>query len=59
MNISAALKHLPSDIADQVKLVFVTTDPARDTPAKLRRWLGIFDKRFVGLGGAETAIEAV
>src|SRR6266550_8720606 len=27
-NIGAALKRLPPDIADQVKLVFVTTDPA-------------------------------
>lgn len=42
-NIGAALKNLPADIADQVKLVFVTTDPARDTPAKLRRWLDMFE----------------
>jgi hypothetical protein len=31
-NIGVALKKLPPRIADQVKLVFVTTDPARDTP---------------------------
>ena len=50
-NIGVALKRLPAAIADQVKLVFVTTDPARDTPAELRRWLDNFDKRFVGLTG--------
>jgi protein SCO1 len=56
-NIGVALKKLPAGMADQVKLVFVTTDPARDTPAHLRRWLDNFDKRFVGLTGTEAAIE--
>jgi Uncharacterized protein SCO1/SenC/PrrC, involved in biogenesis of respiratory and photosynthetic systems len=32
-NIGSALKKLPADVADRVKLVFVTTDPARDTGA--------------------------
>lgn len=58
-NIGVALKKLPADIADQVKLVFVTTDPARDTPVVLRRWLDNFDKRFVGLTGSDAALEAV
>ena len=58
-NIGAALKKLPSGIADQVKLVFVTTDPARDTPVQLRRWLDNFDKHFVGLTGTQAALEAV
>ena len=58
-NLGAALKKLPAGIADQVKLVFVTTDPARDTPAVLRRWLDLFDRRFIGLTGSERAIEAV
>ena len=57
-NIGVALKKLASGIADQVKLVFVTTDPARDTPAELRRWLDNFDKHFVGLTGTEAAVEA-
>ena len=42
-----------------MKLVFVTTDPARDTPQVLRRWLDLFDRRFIGLTGNEAAIEAV
>jgi protein SCO1/2 len=58
-NIGEALKKLPAGIADQVKLVFVTTDPARDVPAVLRRWLDQFDHRFIGLTGTEAAIEAV
>jgi protein SCO1/2 len=57
-SIGAALKRVPSDIADRVKLVFVTTDPTRDTPVVLRRWLDNFDRRFVGLTGTEAALEA-
>ena len=58
-NLGLALKKLPADVANQVNLVFVTTDPARDTPAVLRRWLDNFDKRFVGLTGSDAALEAV
>jgi protein SCO1 len=57
-NIALGLKTLPSGLGDQVKLVFVTTDPARDTPKQLRSWLDRFDRRFVGLTGSEAAIEA-
>jgi protein SCO1 len=57
-NIGTALKKLPSDIAGQVKLVFITTDPARDTRVELRRWLDNFDKRFVGLTGTPAALDA-
>jgi protein SCO1 len=57
-NLGAALKKLPHGIAGQVKLVFVTTDPARDKPMGLRRWLDNFDRRFVGLTGAPAALDA-
>jgi protein SCO1 len=39
-------------------VVFVTTDPARDTPAKLRSWLDSFDTDFVGLTGTPDEIAA-
>jgi protein SCO1/2 len=58
-NLSAALKKLPPGIGDKVKLVFVTTDPARDTPEVLRRWLDGFDRRFIGLTGTEQAVATV
>jgi protein SCO1/2 len=57
-NIAKALKKMPPRFRDQVKLVFVTTDPARDTPKVLRSWLDVFDERFTGLTGSEAAIEA-
>ena len=58
-NLSAALKKLPAGMAGEVKLVFVTTDPARDSPAVLRRWLDLFDRHFIGLTGTGRAIDAV
>src|SRR5690349_22498817 len=48
-NIGAALKKMPPNVADQVKLVFVTTDPARDGGGALRSCLHHFDNRFIGL----------
>ncbi len=58
VNIATTLKKMPAGLRDRVKLVFVTTDPARDTPKVLRSWLDLFDKRFIGLTGSEAAIEA-
>src|SRR5215470_53684 len=34
-NIAFALKQLPSNVAEQIKVVFVTTDPRRDSPKVL------------------------
>ena len=56
--IARSLKTLPVATAEQFKVVFVTTDPERDTPTVLRAWLDHFDKRFVGLTGSEAAIAA-
>lgn len=58
-NIATALKKMPKGLRDRVKLVFVTTDPAHDTPKVLRSWLDRFDERFIGLTGSEAAIEMV
>jgi protein SCO1 len=57
-NIAAALEKVPTGLAEQIKVVFVTTDPARDSAKVLRSWLDNFDERFVGLTGSQAAIEA-
>ncbi|HEX5438063.1 MAG TPA: SCO family protein [Gemmatimonadaceae bacterium] len=49
-NIAAVLKEHP-DLRDHIKVVFVTTDPARDSLPQLRAWLDNFDSTFVGLRG--------
>ena len=58
-NISAVLKKLPPDVANRIKVVFVTTDPERDTPERLREWLGAFDPKFIGLLGTLDEVNAV
>lgn len=50
-NIAAVLKQMPHEERSQIVTVFVTTDPERDTPERLREWLGAFDPSFVGLTG--------
>ena len=57
-NIAMALKQMPASGAEQIKVVFITTDPGRDNRKVLRSWLDHFDKRFIGLTGSEAAIEA-
>jgi len=57
-NIAAALHKLPDAVARQVMVVFVTTDPERDTPAQLRAWLDHFDPRFIGLTGTQAAVDS-
>ena len=56
--IGEALRKLPPAVADQFKVVFVTTDPARDTPHVLRMYLDRFNKGFIGLTGSPQAIDA-
>jgi len=45
--------------ADKVQVLFVTVDPARDTPQILSQYVPAFDKRFLGLYGDEAATAKV
>jgi protein SCO1/2 len=55
-NIASAMTRLSSAQRDQVDVVVVTTDPARDDAATLRAWLDRFDPTFIGLTGDPAAI---
>jgi protein SCO1/2 len=57
-NIAVAKKQLPKAEQDKLAVVFVTTDPARDTPAELGKWLKGIDTTFVGLTGDFATIQA-
>lgn len=60
--IGAAMRLLDkSDPALSAKVVpvFVTVDPARDTPSVLRQFVSAFYPRFVGLTGSADAVAAV
>jgi protein SCO1/2 len=57
-DISAALRATPADLRDEVEVVFVTTDPDRDTPQILREWLDKFSRDYVGLLGSQAEVDA-
>ncbi|HUF29784.1 MAG TPA: SCO family protein, partial [Gemmatimonadaceae bacterium] len=57
-NIAAAMRTFSWARRDSIRVVFVTTDPERDTPDRLRSWLGSIDSSFVGLRGTQAAIDS-
>ena len=56
-NLAWAIHNLPPGQRNAVRVVFVSTDPERDTPERLRSWLGQFDSSFVAVTGTATALE--
>lgn len=54
---AAALDRLGSDAA-RVQVLFVTLDPARDTPQKLKAYVQWFNPGFLGLYGDQAATDA-
>ncbi len=55
--IASALVRLPEAQRDRVQVVFVTTDPARDTRSVLRTYLDRFNPDFIGVTGSLERIE--
>ena len=62
-NIGAAMRLLdksdPALSAAKIVPIFVSVDPARDTPAVLKQFVAAFHPRMVGLTGSAAAIAAV
>jgi protein SCO1 len=60
-DVAVALRGVDPALAASVQVVFVTTDPAFDTPEVLGEYLGRFDAdlptRFVGLTGEQDVID--
>jgi protein SCO1/2 len=60
-DVAVALRGLDPAVAAEVEVVFVTTDPATDTPEVLDEYLRRFDAdlptRFVGLTGSQELID--
>jgi protein SCO1 len=54
---AGALRRLSPEVRSRIAVVFVTVDPARDTPPVLRDWLAHFDPSFIGLTGTLPQIE--
>ncbi|GAA2064297.1 SCO family protein [Streptomyces albiaxialis] len=57
-NIAVAKSKLPKDQQKKLRVVFVTSDPKRDTPKQLGKWLKGQDPSFIGLTGDFETIQA-
>ncbi len=55
---AAALAKL-GPLANKIAPLFITVDPARDTPTRLTSYLANFDSRIVGLTGSDQQIAQV
>ncbi len=58
-DVASTLQRSEPAVRDQIQVIFVTTDPARDTPAALAKYLDRFDPRFVGLTGELRLIKKI
>ena len=56
-DMATAKRRLPADLIDDVTLILVTTDPARDTAPALKEYLARVDEGFIGLTGDLAAIK--
>jgi len=55
---AAARRKLGASAAD-IQVIYVTVDPQRDGPERLKRFLGTFDHTFIGGTGSEAQLAAV
>ena len=46
------------DRAAKIQPIFITVDPARDTPAVMKQYVAAFDPRLIGLTGSEAQVAA-
>lgn len=57
--LAIVLRGLPPEVSGEVKVIFVSVDPERDTPGVLREWIAHFDEGFAALSGSREEIDAV
>ena len=54
--LSRAVKDMPEKWQDDTRIVFVSVDPQRDTPERLKSYVAFFSERAIGLTGEEKAL---
>lgn len=56
--LSKVMEQLGED-ADQVEVLFVTVDPERDTPERMKSYVPFFNEKFIGVTGTRAEIDRV
>nr|WP_298170534.1 SCO family protein [uncultured Pseudomonas sp.] len=51
--------QLPQETRDNLRVILVSVDPNRDTPAQLKKYLDYFDAGFIGLTSDEKTLSAL
>lgn len=51
--LSSAIAGLAPDVQNKIKVLFVSVDPKRDTPQRLKEYTAHFGPQFVGLTGSQ------
>lgn len=55
-NLAAVLDKLPDAVRREVSVLFVTTDPSRDSLPRVEAYVRQFDREFIGLSGTDSAL---
>jgi len=56
---AAIREALPEAMRDQVEFLFISVDPERDTPERLKEYVPFFHEDFLGLTGTEAALRDI
>lgn len=54
-----AIGRMPEELRDDVQVLFVSVDPERDSPGRLREYTGSFGPQFTGLTSDEVTLRQV
>jgi protein SCO1/2 len=57
-NLSRVVKNL-GESAKEVQVLYITVDPERDTTARLREYMAVFNPGFIGLTGSVEELAAI
>lgn len=58
-NLAAIRQALPAADQSRVEVMFITVDPARDTPKAMKDYVGFYSPTFIGLTGSSDQIAKV
>lgn len=59
LSVLAQVRKQLGALADEVQVVYITVDPERDNPERLREYLALFDKTFIGITGKPEQLSAL
>lgn len=59
LRITNAMESLPKQVAEKVKVLFITVDPERDTPERIKEYLLDYHPSIIGLTGSDEALAEV